>query len=301
MALNFKDLKKARDIQKLMSEVEKTEKKFVEDDRFWKLEVDKAGNGQAEIRFLPPPKGEDLPWVQIWTHGFQGPTGKWYIENCRSTIGEDDPVNELNNKLWNSVTDDDADERKQARRQKRKLQYISNILVVNDPQNPENEGKVFLFKYGAKIFEKIKDLMKPEFDDSDPINPFDFDEGANFKLRRSKVAGYPNYDKSAFSKQSALFGGDEDKQEEVWNAQHSLAAEIAPDQFKSYDELKKKLMFVLNDEADVPSTAEDLDLAEEKPRKKKEKKEREIPEASADVDDDDDDSLSYFAKLAEDD
>ena len=193
MSMNFKDLKKARNIQGLMAEVTKTEKRFQEDERFWKLDVDKAGNGRAEIRFLPPPNGEDLPWVQMWSHGFQGPSGKWFIENSRTTLGEPDPVSELNSKLWNSTNDDDGPERQQARAQKRRLQYITNIMVMSDPQNPANEGKVFLYKFGAKIFEKIKDMMKPEFDDSDPVNPFDLWEGANFKLRRSKVAGFPNY------------------------------------------------------------------------------------------------------------
>lgn len=299
MALDFSQLKKAKDIQKLMSEVEKTEKRFVEDDRFWKLDVDKAGNGQAEIRFLPAPKGEDLPWVQLWTHGFQGPSGKWYMENCRSTIGEDDPVNDFNTKLWASVTDDDSLERKQVRAQKRKLHYISNIYVISDPQNPENEGKVFLFKFGAKIFEKLKDLMKPEFDDADPVNPFDFWEGANFKLRRSKVQNFPNYDKSTFVKPSPLLGGDEEKLEKIWNEEYSLQAEIAPDKFKSYDELKKKLEFVLDMQGNVPSRAEDDDMPEEKPKVRREKPSERIRAMEEDSDDQDD--LAYFSSLAEDD
>ena len=197
---SFSDLKKSRGgFENLMKEVEKIANPTTnqEDNRFWQPEVDKVGNGYAVIRFLPPSQGEDLPWVRIWNHGFQGPTGKWYIEDSLTTIGLPDPVSELNNQLWNSGNEADKDV---ARAQKRKLTYISNILVVTDPGRPDNEGKVFLFKFGKKIFDKIKDVADPQFQDEESVNPFDFWSGANFKLKIRKVEGYRNYDKSEFDK-----------------------------------------------------------------------------------------------------
>ena len=171
------------------------------DDRFWKPTVDKAGNGYAVIRFLPAPQGEDLPWVRYWDHGFQGPSGLWYIENSLTSIGQNDPVSEMNSVLWNSGREED---KQTARDRKRRLHYVSNIMVVSDPGNPDNEGKVFLYKFGKKIFDKIMDVMQPQFADEDPVNPFDFWEGANFKLKIQQVAGYRNYDKSEFANTSAL-------------------------------------------------------------------------------------------------
>lgn len=212
-----------------------------DDGKYWQPTVDNNGNGFATIRFLDKPDGEDDQYVRLWSHGFKGPGGKWYIENCLSTIGKDDPVNELNNKLWNSGREDD---KKTVSRQKRKLHYISNIMVVDDPSHPENNGKVFLFKYGAKIFAKISDLMAPEFPDEKPCNPFDLFNGCNFRLKIRKVEGYRNYDKSEFDSPTP-FLEDESKMEETWLTCHSLKVLIADDQFKDYAVLLKQMNSVL--------------------------------------------------------
>jgi hypothetical protein len=264
------------------------------DDRFWALEVDKAGNGSAIIRFLPAPKGEDLPWVRIWNHGFQGPTGKWYIENSLTTLGKPDPVSELNTELWNSGTEANKEI---ARKQKRRLSYMANIYIVKDPAHPENEGKVFLFKFGKKIFDKIKDVMQPQFEDEEPINPFDFWKGANFKLKARNVEGYRNYDKSDFESSSPL--ADDDEMEVIWNKEHSLQEFLDPKNFKTYEELKQKLEQVLSTSSAATPRVDNVDLGEEfeKPQPKAVTKPK-----REEVDlDDDDDSLSYFSKLANED
>ena len=243
------------------------------------------------IRLLPPPKGEDLPWVRIWNHAFQGPTGKWYIENSLTTLGKPDPVSELNTELWNSGTEDNKNI---ARKQKRKLTYISNIYVVKDPNHPENEGKVFLFKYGKKIFDKIKDVMQPQYEDEDAINPFDFWKGANFKIKIRNVEGYRNYDKSEFEAVSVM-NDDDEELEMVWKKQHSLVEFVDLKNFKSYEELKSKLEMVLSSSGSSVGRAEEVDLNDppfETPRAKPKPKREEI-----DLDDEDE-SLSYFAKLA---
>ncbi len=229
------------------------------DDRFWQPEVDKAGNGYAVIRFLPAPKGEDLPWVRIWSHGFQGPGG-WYIENSLTTLGQKDPVAELNSKLWNSGNDKDKEV---ARKQKRRLSYIANIYVIKDPANPQNEGKVKLFKFGKKIFDKINELMTPQFEDEKAVNPFDFWAGANFKLKIRNVEGYRNYDKSEFDRSEPLSDNDSEL-ESIWGSQHALQAFVAPDQFKSYSELKARLDRVLGDAPQSRKNDED-DTREERP------------------------------------
>jgi len=300
---SLSDLKKSRGgFENLMKEVEKISKPEggkSEDDRFWQPSVDKVGNGYAVIRFLPPPQSEDLPWARVWSHGFQGPTGKWYIENSLTTLGQADPVSELNTELWNSGVEADKET---ARKQKRKLTYISNILVIKDPANPENEGQVKLFKYGKKIFDKIKDITDPQFEDEEPINPFDFWKGANFKLKIRNVEGYRNYDKSEFDKPSEIADSD-DEIGEIWQKQHSLAAFLDAKNFKSYEELKKKLNFVLNGPQGSSKKAEKVDLDEDVVETKKEAKTTSIPTTKVkreEVDfSDDDDSLSYFAKLAE--
>lgn len=215
-----------------------------EDNRFWKPSVDKAGNGMATIRFLPAPEGEDMPFVRIFEHGFKGPTGSWYIENSLTTLGKQDPVSEYNSQLWNSTNDDASPARKQVRDQKRRLNFISNILVVKDSANPDNEGKVFLYKYGKKIFDKINEAMNPQFDDEKPMNPFDLWEGANFKLKIRQVEGYRNYDKSEFDSPAPI-SKDDDQLEKIWKQEHSLQAFLDPSKFKSYDELKAKLARVL--------------------------------------------------------
>ena len=218
--MSLDTLKRSNSLDKLLNAVKEDnapqEKKSYVDERLWKPELDKSGNGYAVIRFLPSPEGEDLPWAKVWNHAFQGPTGQWYIENSLTTIGQKDPVSEYNSKLWNSGVESDKEI---ARKQKRKLQYFSNILVVSDPKHPENEGKVMLFRYGKKIFDKMMEAMQPAFEDETPINPFDFWEGAEFKLKIRKVDGFWNYDKSEFSAPSPI-ADDESKIESIWKSQY---------------------------------------------------------------------------------
>ena len=240
--MSFATLKKksGNNLEFLQKELEKSASGRQVDDRFWKPEVDASGNGYAVIRFLPAPEGETVPWAKVYSHAFQGPGG-WYIENSLTTINEKDPVGEVNRGLWN--TGDDAD-KDTARRQKRKLSYYSNILVVKDPKHPENEGKTFLYKYGKKIHDKILAAMQPEFQDETPVNVFDLWEGANFKLKIKKVAGFWNYDSSEFDSVSAL-SSDDTELEATWKSEHSLEAFTARDQFKSYEDLEKRLQLVL--------------------------------------------------------
>ncbi len=311
--MGFKDLKTAskNSYQTLASEMDKMAKKSesYKDDRFWKAETDKTGNGYAEIRFLPAPDGEDLPWARVWSHGFRGPGG-WYIENSLTTIGLKDPVSEMNNLLWESGSDKD---KAIARDRKRRLSYISNVLVVSDPKHPENEGKVFLFKYGKKIFEKIQGAMNPEFQDEKPMNPFDFWSGANFKLKIRQVDGYANFEKSEFAAPSALLGGDDAALEKLWKTQHSMKEFTDPKNFKSYDELKARLEQVLGgniratvSEAAAKGGAERTALQEDEtpaPAVKKAAPPQPTKKPGVTVKDDDDteDALSYFEKLAQED
>jgi len=303
--VDFSQLKKMSgksSLDKLTSELSKLNEKSdsKKDDRFWYPNVDKAGNGYAVIRFLPPPNGEDMPFVRIFEHGFQGPTGSWYIENSLTTLGKQDPVSEYNSQLWNSGIDSDKEV---ARKQKRKLGFISNVYVITDQQNPENEGKVFLFKYGKKIFDKLNEAMNPEFADEDAMNPFDFWEGANFKLKIRNVEGYRNYDKSEFAKPSPLFE-DDDEMEVLWKKQNSLQEFIDAKNFKSYDDLKTKLNRVLglDKPAQVARKAavatinkaieDDAPWTEEASAPSF----KSTPVASHD--DDDDEGLEFFKKLA---
>ena len=297
--MSFKDLKKQSKLgsltAKLVKEVEKMNNNGASgDERTWKLDVDKSGNGYAVIRFLPAPEGEDLPFVKLYSHAFQGPGG-WYIENSLTSLGQKDPVSEYNTQLWNNGTDAGKET---ARKQKRKLTYMSNIYVVKDPANPENEGKVFLFKYGKKIFDKLTAAMQPEFEDEEAIDPFDFWQGANFKLKAKNVAGYRNYDSSEFAAVSPLLD-DDDALEGLWKKQFSLAEIVAADQFKSYEDLKKRLEYVLGskrpaqdpdvfDEDNDRGEAEELVTAAVS-----------APSTTSTVDKEEDDALSYFAKLAE--
>ena len=241
---SFKDLKKNRmsNLESLSKQVEKlAEKPSYGDDRIWKCERDKSGNGYAVIRFLPATADEDTPWVQLWSHGFKGPGG-WYIENSLTTLGKDDPVSKANTSLWNSGVDADKD---LARARKRKLSYYSNILVLEDSVNKENEGKVMLFRYGKKIFEKITSVMNPEFKDESPLNPFDFWEGANFKMKMRQVDGFANYDKSEFASVTPLCDGKDADLEEVWKQQHSLQDLVDSESFKSYQELEARFNTVV--------------------------------------------------------
>ena len=295
-------LKKQNSLDKLLGAVQSEnspqEKKSYVDDRIWKPVMDKTGNGFAIIRFLPAPKGEELPWAKLWSHAFQGPTGQWYIENSLTTIGQNDPVSEHNSALWNSGVESDKEI---ARKQKRKLQYYSNIYVVKDSANPENEGKVFLYRYGKKIFDKIMETMQPAFEDESPINPFDFWEGANFKLKLRKVDGYWNYDKSEFEGPSALFD-DDDKLEELWGKEHSLTAFTDNTNFKSYDELKKRLDVVLSGVTTVGNVTEmtTSESFDDSPETLSVVDTPEEPAPTVSVtEEDDDDTMSYFEKLAE--
>ena len=295
--MSFASLKKQSKLgsltAKLVKEVEKMSNTSGQgDDRLWKLEVDKGGNGYAVIRFLPAPDGEDLPFVKLYSHAFQGPGG-WYIENSLTTLGQKDPVSEFNSQLWNNGTDAGKDT---ARKQKRKLTYISNIYVVKDPANPENEGKTFLYKYGKKIFDKLTAAMQPEFEDEEAIDPFDFWQGANFKLKAKNVAGYRNYDSSEFAATSALLK-DDDAMEEIWKKEYSLAELVAADQFKSYDELKTRLGYVLGNKQ-VRNDAETVEQEVEDVRASAPVVETVESVSKASTDDEDDDAMSYFAKLA---
>jgi len=274
---SFKELKKNRtkNMESLSKQVEKlAEKPSYVDERIWKLERDKSGNGYAVIRFLPAPQKEDVPWVRVFTHGFKGPGG-WYIENSLTTLGKDDPVSKANTALWNSGIESDKNI---ARDRKRKLNYYSNILVVEDSANAENEGKVFLFRYGKKIFEKITSVMNPEFKDETPLNPFDFWEGANFKIKMRQVDGFANYDKSEFASPVPLYDGKDAQLEELWTQQYSLEELVSPDNFKPYQELEARFNTVIGGESDYGTVEE----AEET--------------VAAETSDS---SLDYFKKLAE--
>jgi hypothetical protein len=280
-----------------------TESKSFGDDRFWKLEGDKAGNGTATIRFLPRVEGDELPWVRIFSHGFQGPTGKWYIENSLTTLGENDPVGEMNTQLWNSGSEANKEI---ARKQKRKLSFICNVLIVSDPKHPENEGQVRLFKFGKKIFDKIMDKARPTFEDEKPVNVFDFWEGANFKLRMRKKDGYANYDESVFMEPSEI--GDDEDIVRIANAQHKLSEFTDRKNFKSYDELKKKLAEVLSGDSFAGKSAAEMAAQEDRPvMEAPEPKSAPafVPKASkpapAAMDDDDDDVMAYFEKIAKED
>ncbi|OUW35486.1 MAG: single-stranded DNA-binding protein [Verrucomicrobia bacterium TMED175] len=292
--MSISALRNQNSLDKLLQQVQKdespaTDKKSYVDERLWKANVDKAGNGYAVIRFLPAPKGEELPWVRVWNHAFQGPTGQWYIENSLTTLNQKDPVSEYNSQLWNSGVESDKEI---ARKQKRKLQYYSNIYVVQDSANPENEGKVFLYRYGKKIFDKLMEAMQPAFEDETPMNPFDLWEGANFKLKIRKVDGYWNYDKSEFDSVTPLKSTDEEL-ESIWNSEHSLADFTASSNFKSYDELKTRLDAVLSGTV-ATKTAAAMIEEDETPFVPDFKSEPAPQPAS----DDDDDAMSYFEKLA---
>ena len=299
--MSFAQLKERKDqIQNLIKAAEQagggnSEKKSYTDERFWKPTVDKAGNGYAVIRFLPAPKGEELPWIRYWDHGFKGPTGLWYIENSLTSIGQSDPVGELNSRLWNSGVEADKEK---ARAQKRRLHYVTNVYIVSDPSNPDNEGKVFLYQFGKKIFDKIMDMMQPSFADEKAVNPFDLWEGANFKLKIRNVEGYRNYDKSEFDSPATL-SDDDSVLEGIYNKQSSLQEFLDPKNFKTYDELKMKLSRVLGEEvsAGVNTIKQETQLGESTPPPELKSAEPVTAEELSSQNEDDD-TMSYFAKLA---
>ena len=309
--MSFADLKRKSqtNFDFLQKELEKSSSNKNVDERFWKPEVDASGNGYAVIRFLPAPEGETVPWAKVYSHAFQG-VGGWYIENSLTTLGDKDPVGEVNRRLWNSGADEDKET---ARKQKRKLSYYSNILVVKDPKHPENEGKTFLYKYGKKIHDKILAAMQPEFQDEEKVNVFDLWEGANFKLKIKKVAGFWNYDSSEFDSVSAL-SADDDQLEAVWKQEHSLAAFTAPDQFKSYADLEQRLNLVLgvgqrasrpsvdSEEYEPSNYDQASDGFNESTAKSSFREKMSAPTPSPVKKEavvEDDDALSYFASLAE--
>jgi len=311
--MSFSNLKKQSSLgnltAKLVKEVEKLNTNSNSDDRLWKPELDKSGNGYAVIRFLPAPDGEELPWAKMYSHAFQGPGG-WFIENSLTTIGQKDPVSEYNRELWNSGNEADKET---VRKQKRKLSYYANIYVVKDTANPSNEGQVFLYKFGKKIFDKIMEAMQPEFEDEQTINPFDFWQGANFKLKIKKVAGYWNYDSSEFDRPGALLD-DDDALEALWKKEYSLAALVAADQFKSYEDLKKRLDYVLGNKG-TPRFQDQETVEEEEEFRRQNRGEEPsftpkfsstptptphpAPEPSLETTTEEDDALSFFQKLAE--
>ena len=306
--MSFADLKRKSqaNFEFLQKELEKTTQQGNKDDRFWKPELDSSGNGYAVIRFLPAPAAdritnpdgtttEGLPWAKLYSHAFQGPGG-WYIENSLTTVGKNDPVGELNRQHWNDGTEAGKEA---ARRQKRKLTYYANIYVVKDPKNPSNEGKVFLYRFGKKIFDKVLAAMQPEFQDEEPVNVFDFWEGANFKLKIKTVAGFWNYDSSEFDSPSAL-SADDSELEAIYNQEHSLAAFVAPDQFKTYEQLQQRLTSVLSAAPSVLQTQrEEQQVPVAIPSSAPTFNTKATSEPSPTADDDD--ALSYFARLAEED
>jgi hypothetical protein len=274
-----------------------------EDTRFWQPTRDKAGNGYAVVRFLPGDADAPTPWVRYWDHFFKGPTGQWYVEKSWTSIGQHDPLAEMNSRLWNEDGSDEA--KRTVRERKRNLRYVANVLIVSDPANPENEGQVKLYRFGKKIFDKIMDSMQPQFPDEAPVNPFDMWNGADFTLKIRKVEGYPNYDASSFKTPSELYPGDDESKESVYNQQHDLSEWSDPKNYKTYDELKARLALVLG-ESSTPMTKKVIeDLDDEIPSF--ESKSSPAPQAvsspaptmnTAESSMDDDDTMSYFAKLA---
>jgi len=275
-----------------------TQNQSYKDEREWKPTVDKAGNGYAILRFLPAAEGQDIPWVRYWDHGFKGPTGQWYIEKSLTSIGQNDPVGELNSRLWNSGIDEDKET---ARKQKRRLHYVTNVYIVSDPSNPQNEGKVMIYKFGKKIFDKIMDLMQPQFPDEKPVNPFDFWDGADFVMKIRNVEGYRNYDKSEFKSQSALLDGDDAKLEGIYGQLHDISEFIDPKNYKSYDELKAKMYQVLGEQAPrtvKQTVALDDEIPDFDSRQQAAPQPAAAPAPHTAEAVEEDDTMSYFAKLA---
>ena len=305
----FKSLQKTRkkNLQKLQSQLEKDEKPSYIDDRFWKPTVDKAGNGFALIRFLPvsPADPEDsLPWVRYWDHFFRGPGGGVYSELSLTTLGEKDPCSEMNSSLWNTGIQKNKDLISFER--KRRLKYVANIYIVKDPSEPDNEGKVFLFRFGKKIYDKIDKTMRPDedpIDPKEPFNPFDLWEGANFSLKVRKKDGYTNYDDSKFATPGPLL--DDDKAlEEIWQKEYSIQEFVAPDKFKTYDELKTRLHEVLaeiggNSEKTAESTKISL-VDNDDTQTTEEPATPTTDEENGTIEEDADDSLDFYNKLAND-
>jgi len=319
MAINFKDLKRgsADSFEKLRQEVEKTNSnKYSTDERYWNPTVDKDGNGSAIIRFLPACEGEEIPFTKYFDHGFKGPTGRWYINLSRTTLGEEDPVSVLNSKLWNSSKDDESPARKMARAQRRQLHYVSNILVVRDPGNAANEGKVFLYRYGAKIWKKVNDVMHPEFEGDEAVNPFDMWTGANFRLIIKKENGFRSYESSKFESSKPIADSDE-AIEKIWSQTYPLYPEVAPSKFKTYQELEAQLRSVIGNSADLilgetdstaapvatqskPAEATQSPIKKEEPVSTEKTLAQKVDEVqSTSLGDDEDEAMAWFKSIAE--
>ena len=298
--MSFSAMKKSNSLDKLLGAAVKEsapqDKKSYNDERLWKPTMDKTDNGYAVIRFLPTPEGEEIPWVKVWNHAFQGPTGQWYIENSLTTIGQNDPVSEMNSAYWNSGVESDKEI---ARKQKRKLQYFANIFVVEDPANPENEGKVMLYRFGKKIFDKANDMMYPEFDDEEAIDPFNLWEGADFKMKIRQVEGYRNYDKCEFAAKSAV-NDDDEVLEKIYNAEYSLDEFTDPANFKSFEEQQVRLNKVLGNVAGPTPTPAPAAPAPDMPWKEEGVSETAEAEAAPEATAEDDNDMSYFKNLAAD-
>ena len=304
--MSFANLKRNRtDLSSLVEQAKKTAGNAdggrpAADERLWQPTRDKAGNGYAVIRFLPGLDTEGTPWVRYWDHAFKGPTGQWYIEKSLTSLGQQDPLSELNSKMWNSGIEAD---KTTVRQRKRQLRYVANVLIVSDPSAPENEGQVRLYRFGKKIFDKIMDSMQPQFPDEKPVNPFDMWEGADFTIKIRKVEGYPNYDASSFKSPSAI--GEDEAMEVLYGKQHDLSEFTDPKNYKTYDELKARLALVLGEQA--PRTVqESVSLDDEIPSfdppaapaaSAPEASAPSMPSAAAD----EDDIMAKFAALAKDD
>ena len=269
----------------------KKDKSSYQDDRIWKPTTDKAGNGYAVVRFLPGLNG-NMEFVRYWDHGFKG-KGGWYIEKSLTSIGQQDPVSEMNSELWATETDEN---RALVRERKRRLHYVSNIYVESDPSNPENEGKVFLYVYGKKIFDKIMDQLQPQFQDEEPVNIFDFWSGASFKLKIRNVESYRNYDKSEFASPAPLSNDDEEL-EKIYDQLYDLNEFVDPANYKTYDELKDRLSLVLGERSAPLSTHQQVQM--ETVREAAPMKSTPAPESrSVSIDADEEDTMSFFSKLA---
>jgi hypothetical protein len=324
------ELRKSRNsFEKLNKDIEnnKNASKDYSDERYWQCSQDDSKNGQAVIRFLPAyAEGDEAPFVKMFRHSFKGPTNKWYVENCLSTLGQNDPCVESNNLLWESGTKENKElvqgiQGKNAR--KRKTDYHSNILVISDPAKPENNGKVFLFKYGQSIFGHIESAVNPEFADDKPKNPFDVDEGYNFRLRMIQKDGYANFDKSSWSESPSAIADSDEEIEAILNKCYSLSEIIAPDKFKSYADLKKRLDMVLGNKSasekneEKGLSDEDAEFlrqsiksaepkVEDKPKRTKDaakpeapvEQPRIAPEDLPDAGGSDEDDMDYFSRLA---
>ena len=306
MDFNKMKVNSKKSLSTLTDKLEKmdTKSSYV-DDRFWKPTRDKSGNSYSIIRFLPPAPEDSLNFAKIYNHAFDV-NGKWFIDNCPTSIGKVCPVCESNSELWNSGLETN---KSIARNRKRKLSYIVNIFVISDKQEPENEGKVFLYKIGPQIFEKISNAIKPKFEDDEKFNPFDLWTGANFKLKIKKTIvdgkSMSTYEDSVFETPAPLFDNDA-VLEEIWNKEYKLEEFVSEPNFKEYDELKKRFDFVVGSFATTPKvkTVTPKETDDDLPFDVSDDDSADILNSSNETNDtefDDSDDMSYFAALADED